>query len=174
MGRPRATFTSILVLGCTTLLWADSPDPPKLTMTPAVICAKINGYGDYVRLDEPVLSRDEKMLVYYETSGHAHEIVGKEYRVHLVQDGRIRRKGEKKVLQAKDKLVDYKGKSKQPPLNIFLTNTIALKDLAPGEYELEIVLHDELSKGTTASQLLRFRVKAASPDDPGKTDGKAR
>ena len=32
-------------------------------------------------------------------------------------------------------------------MNIYLSNTIALKDLPPGEYDLEIILHDEIGKG---------------------------
>src|SRR3954451_17651535 len=99
----------------------DPPDAkPKLTMTPAIACAKVTGYGDYVPLEEVVLTKDDKLLLYYEPSGFDYERVGSEYRVHLVQDGRVRRKGEKKVLQAKDKLLDFKWTSKTPPLNVYL------------------------------------------------------
>ena len=147
-------------------LGADDPPARKLAMTPAVACAKITAFGDFVPLDEAVVTRDDKLLVYYEPSGFLYETVGKEYRVHFIQDARIHRRGQRASLFSKDKLLDYTGKSKQPPLNVYLTNTIALKDLAPGEYDLEIILHDEVAKGLPATQNLKFRVKTAEPIKP--------
>ncbi len=145
---------------------ADDPPARKLAMTPAVVCAKITAFGDYVPLDEAVVTRDDKLLVYYEPSGFLYETVGKEFRVHFVQDARIHRRGQKAALFSKDKLLDYKGKSKQPPLNVYLTNTIALKELTPGDYDLEIILRDEVGKGPPATQILKFRVKAAEATRP--------
>ena len=154
----------LLYLATLPLAWlglgSDDSPPRKLAMTPAVACSKITGFGDYVPLDEAVLTRDDKLLVYYEPTGFLYETVGKEYRVHFTQDARIHRRGQKAALQSKDKLLDYKGKSKQPPVNIYLSNTIALKDLAPGEYDLEIILRDDVAKGPPATQVLKFRVKA--------------
>ena len=145
-------------------------------MSPAVVCEKIKGYADYVPKDEAAVVRDDKMLVYFEAFGFSYETIGKEYRVHLVQDGRVRKKGERRVLLSKDKLVEYKGKSKEPPLNAFLTNSISLKSLPPGEYEMEIILHDEIGKGPTSTQILKFRVKASDTGeekaDREKKDGK--
>ena len=161
-----------LLLLISALLGDDAPPAGKLAMTKAVACSTVTGYGDFVPLDEAVLTRDDKLLLYYEPSGYAYEQVGREYHVHLIQDARVRRKGEKTVLQAKDKLLDYKGKSKTPPLNVFLANTITLKPLPPGEYELEIILRDAIGKGPPATQILKFRVKAVDapkgrPDPPG-------
>jgi hypothetical protein len=143
---------------------ADDPDKPKLSMSPAVACAKIKGFGDYVALDEPVLTRDDKLQVYYEPSGFAYETVGKEYRVHLTQEGRMHRRGQKAVIMSKEKLLDYQGRTKVSPVdNIYLSNSIALKSLPPGEYDFEIILKDELGKGPVASQILKFRVKEPDP-----------
>ena len=36
------------------------------------------------------------------------------FTAHLTQDGQLRRKGEKKVLLSKKKLLDYEAKSRQP------------------------------------------------------------
>ncbi len=138
----------------------------KLEMSPAVACSRISGYEDFVPLPEAVLTRDDKMLIYYEPSGYEYETVGKEYRVHLVQDARIRRRGQKKVLQAKDKLLEYDAKSKFPPLNLYLSNTIALKPLDPGEYDLEIILHDRIGKGEPVSQVFPFRVRPVGEAPP--------
>ena len=161
---PRFVVFAIAILG----LQGDDPPAPKLAMSPAVVCAKITGYGDYVALEEVVLTRDDKLLIYYEPTGFATEKVGKEHRVHLIQDGRIRRRGEKKVLQSKDKLLDYKGKSSTPVRVVYLANTIALKDLPPGEYDLEIILRDEIAKGKPTSQIVKFRVKPGTTAEPPK------
>lgn len=166
---PRA-LVAILALGPITphAAPADDPEPPaRLAMTPAVACRKINGYGDFEPLDEPVLTRHDKLLVYYEPSGFAHDRDGKEYRVHLVQDGRIRRRGEQAIILGKDKFLDYVGKSKTPPLGVYLSNSIALKNLQPGDYDLEIILHDPIGKGRTARQVLKFRVKPVEPTPDG-------
>lgn len=147
----------------------EEPEASKLAMTPAIACAKIGGYADFVPLDEPAVTRDDKLLIYYEVSGFDTRTVGKEYRVHLVQDAKIRRRGEKTVLRAKDKLVEYDGRSKQRPQNVYLTNSISLKPFPPGEYDLEIILHDELGKSSPSRQVLPFRVKptaAVSPKAP--------
>jgi hypothetical protein len=171
--RPLSAVSAVVLacgVGGLAVSRSDEPDTSKLAMTPAVVCSRITGYGDYVALDEPALTRDDKMLIYYEPSGYEYEVVGKEYRVHLVQDARIRRRGEKTVLQAKDKLLEYKGRSKVPPLNIFLTNTIALKPLPVGEYDLEIILRDEIGKGLAARQVCKFRVKAANATEDKKPD----
>ena len=48
---------------------------------------------------------------------------------------------------------------------IYIRNTISLKGLEPGDYELTIILHDELDKGGPASrQVVKFKV--IPPDDP--------
>jgi hypothetical protein len=150
----------LVVALCGFLTAADDPPKPKLSMSPAVACAKIKGFGDYVALDEPVLTRDDKLQVYYEPRGFVYETVGKEYRVHLTQEGRMHRRGEKAVIMSKEKLLDYQGRTKVSPVNnIYLSNSIALKSLSPGEYDFEIILKDELGKGPVTSQILKFRVK---------------
>ncbi len=155
----------LLAIALTTLIglpgWAvagDDPPAKKLAMMPAVACESIAGFEDYVPLDEVVLTRDDKLLIYYRPIDFQHEQVGKEFRVHLVQDARLHKRGAKAVLQSKDKMVDYKGTFKGLPISLFLSNTVALKPLPPGEYDLEIILHDEIGKGPAASQILPFRV----------------
>ncbi len=162
------TFAPLMAL----VLAADDPPEKKLTMSDAIACSKITGYGDYVKLDEAVLTRDDKLLLYYEPSGYSYQTVGKEYRVHFVQDAKLRRRGQKAVIQSKDKLLDYKGNSKEPPLSIYLSNTISLKALSPGEYDLELILHDEVGKTPAASQVVKFRVKAVEEAEKAKESKK--
>jgi len=147
---------------------ADDPQVPRLSMSPAIACSKIRGYGDYELLEEAALTKDDKLLVYYEPGGFVSVPDGEQHRVHLVQDGRIRRRGEKKILQSKANLLVYKGRSDSPPRAIYLSNTIALKDLPPGDYDLDIILRDEIGKGPPATQVLKFRVKPTPTSDPSK------
>ena len=80
------------------------------------------------------------------------------YQAHLVPDFQIRKRGEKAVLQQKLKMYEYKPRSEQPPRYLYMKNAISLKGLAPGEYELTLILHDEIAKGPPAKQVVRFRV----------------
>ncbi len=172
MSRTLLSLAALALIGASPR--GDDPPAPKLAMTPAIPCVSIAGFEDFVPLDEVVLTRDEKLLLYYKPRNYRHEVVGKEYRVHLVEDARIRRKGEKAVIQSKDKLLEYKGKSKQFPANVYLTNSISLKPLPPGEYDLEIILRDEIGKGPPATQTVRFRVKAApAAGSPAESKDKA-
>jgi hypothetical protein len=147
-----------------------SQDPPatgkRLRMTPAVACKSVTGYQQYVPLNEPAVTKDDKLLVYYEVEDFAVESSDTMYKVHLTQDVRLRHRGRKPVLWSKDKILDYEGKSPQPLFGVYLANTIGLKQLKPGEYDLDIVLHDLIGKGPPAEQVLRFEVKASATSVP--------
>ena len=156
----------MLLILASSLLRLGDPPAPKLTMSAGVPCANVRGYRDYDPLEPAVLTKDDKLLVYYEPSGFTSKKVGDAYQVHLVQDGRIRRRGQKAVLLSKQKLLDYKGSNPSPPERIYLANTIALRTLAPGEYDLDIILRDELTKDDAVSQVVEFRVKPSPPAKP--------
>ncbi len=154
---------------------ADDPEAkPPLEMTMAVACKSIKGHRDYVPLEEVALTRDEKLLVYLEPINHAYEKVGPMYRAHLTEDVNVRRHGEKKILWGRDKVIDYLAESRQPPTNLYLSTTLGLKPLPPGEYDLDIVLHDLVGKRPPARQTLRFRVIDAKPDSDASEPGNVR
>lgn len=141
---------------------------PALTMTPAVACVSIAGFEDYEPLPGAALSSDEKLLVYYRPLRYRTEADGSGKHIHLVQDGQIRRRGEKKVLMFKARMLDYEWKSNDPELPVYLRNTVALKGLKPGDYDYDIILRDLLAPGTpTARQTLAFKVVP-----PGLRDAK--
>jgi hypothetical protein len=144
-------------------------DEGDLAMTDGIVCETIGGYRKYAERPGAALVKDEKMLVYYEPFGYTIERDDKGYRAHLTQDAFVRRKGGKVPLWGKKKIVDYEVRNPQPPTTLYLSNTISLKGLPPGEYELDIVLHDELGKGGRATQTVKFRVKSA-PEPETKTD----
>jgi hypothetical protein len=130
----------------------------SLRMTPGVVCRSIAGYEDYEPLPEAAQTAEEKLLIYFRPSGHRIERVDDMYQAHLVPDFQIRKRGEKAVLRQKLKFFEYKPKSAEPPRSIYMKNVIALKGLPPGEYDLTIILHDEIAKGPPATQVVKFRI----------------
>jgi hypothetical protein len=142
-----------------------------LRMSPAVVCRSIDGYEAYEELPDAALTADEKLLLYFRPLGHKIDLADGYYRCHLIQDAQIRKRGQKAIVQQKLKLLEYKPKSRQPPRYIYLRDSISLKGLAPGEYDLTVILHDELAKGPPATQVVKFRVIPAQ--DPRKAEKKA-
>lgn len=186
----RAYSGAALLLGLSLLpsaTFADDPAPESakeasqakpqspMKISPPVACRSIDGYESYEVLPGASLTSDEKLLVYYRPSGYRVEQLGGTAHFHITQDGQIRRRGEKAVLMRKEKLVDYEVKGDEALVPIYMRNTISLKGLKPGEYELDVILHDRLDQGSTAMESLRFRVIPAvlpktvdgdSTDDP--------
>ena len=148
----------------------------SLRMTPGVVCRSIAGYEDYEPLPEAAQTAEEKLLIYFRPSGHRIERVDDLYHAHLVPDFQIRKRGEKAVLRQKLKYFEYEPKSAEPPRSIYMKNVIALKGLSPGEYELTIILHDEIAKGPPATQVVKFRIippvdlEKAAKETAGKSD----
>jgi hypothetical protein len=145
-----------------------------LGMSPAVACASIDGFGNFEPLPGAMLTSDEKLQVYYQPVGYRVERMGPYYLIHLIQDGQIRRRGEKTVLQRKAKLVDYEFKSKVAPTPVYMRNTISMKGLTPGDYDLEIILHDDLAEGPPATQTLPFRIVAPAQRKAEGEEGRSR
>jgi hypothetical protein len=142
----------------------------RLRMSPGIVCKSIDGYENYERLPGAAQTSDEKLLVYVRPLGFETELVDGEYQAHLVPDIQIRKRGEKAILRQKKKAFEYKPRSRERPRLIYLKNVISLKDLPPGEYDLNIILHDEVAKGPPATQVVRFRIIPAA--DPRKEVGK--
>ncbi|MGE3820402.1 MAG: hypothetical protein AB7I30_13390 [Isosphaeraceae bacterium] len=150
----------------------DDPDDGGFGFTPPIVCQEINGFEDYVPLPEPVLTADEKLLLYYRPRHFKTEPVGEKFRAHLTQDARIRRKGRKTVLRSEDAMVDYQVDAAPPPRLLYIRNTVSLKGLSPGEYELDVILHDRIGRSEPATRSVPFRVVLAeSKRDPAPPDG---
>ncbi len=140
--------------------------PGGLRMSRAVICSTIDGYEKYKPLPGAAQTSEEKLLVYYRPLYYKTDFVDGYYLAHVSQDNEIRKRGEKKVVRQKKKVVDYAPKTKQqPPQQLYIRNTISLKGLDPGDYELTIILRDELDKEAPATrQMVKFKI--VPPDDP--------
>ena len=145
----------------------DEPPEGRLGMTRAILCVKVDGYEDYLERPDGCLTADEKLVIYYRPRHFATHRVKDGLEAHLIQDARIRRRGAKSHLQSKDKILDYKARGRGPIGNIYLTNTISVSELKPGDYDLDITLHDAVSKGPAVKQVLHFTiVPETAPREP--------
>jgi hypothetical protein len=156
---------------------AGGDDDGSFGMAAPVACKEIRGFEDYTVLPRAELTSEDKLLVYVRPRHYKWAKVGAKFEAHLTQDGRIRRRGEKQVLWSKKKVLDYSVKTDTPPQTIFLRNTVALKPLKPGEYELDLILHDEIGQSVPAVRSLAFTivpVSSPSSDSGGKGESSRR
>jgi hypothetical protein len=140
----------------------------SLRMTPGIICRSIDGYEDYEPLPGAAQTSEEKLLVYFRPLGYQTERVDGFYQAHLVPDIQIRKRGAKAIVRQKLRVFDYKPRSAQPPQLLYMKGIISLKELPPGEYDLVVILHDEIAKGPPATQVVKFRIIPAI--DPRKKE----
>ncbi len=153
------------------------PDRPALEMSKAVVCKKVVGYEDYVELPDASLTSEDKLNVYFRPLNYQVDPVekprpGNRFKARFSEDCRIRRKGEKTVLMKKDKLLEYDATFETRDERPYLLNNISLKGLAPGDYELDIVLHDVLVKDSSTTQTVAFTVvPTPKVDTPPKQEG---
>jgi hypothetical protein len=135
-----------------------------LVMEPGIVCKSIDGYEDYKRLPGAAQTSDEKLLVYIRTHGFQTEKVDKAVEGHLVADGEVRRHGQKAILRQKKSMLDYRPRAAVTPERVYLKASVSLKGLVPGDYDLTVILHDEIAKDISVSQVIKFKV--IPPKDP--------
>jgi hypothetical protein len=148
---------------------------PPLEMSKAVACQRIDAYEQFTVLPNASLTSEDKLQVYYRPLEYKVVPVekprpGYRYRAKFSQDGRIRKKGEKTVLMKKDKILEYDPSFDDPTERIYLVNNVGLKGLAPGDYEYDIILRDDLTEGASATQTLSFTIVPVAKFDPPKTE----
>jgi hypothetical protein len=130
----------------------------SLKVTRGIVCKSIDGYEDYEPLPDAAQTSDEKLLVYVRVNNFKVEHKGGYYRGHLTASFEIRKRGAKAVLLQKQKMLDYEPKSRQPIGDIYLKNAISLKGLKTGDYDLSLIVEDELAKEPPATQVIKFKV----------------
>ncbi len=140
----------------------------SLRMSPGIVCRWINGYEDYEPMPGAAQTSDEKLQVYLRPMGYMTEMVDGKYQAHLSPDFEIRKRGEKKILLQKRRMYEYKPRTPQPPRLVYLKNVISVKGLPPGDYDLTLILHDEIAGGSSAAQVIKFRI--VPPEDPTKKE----
>ena len=149
----------------------DDPDDGSFGFTKPVACIEIKGYNDYVELSGATLTSDEKLLVYFRPRHFRTTRIGREFEAHLVEDVRVRKRGDKTVIWSKLNIVNYQPRTPiaRPP--IYIHNKLSLKGLIPGQYELEIVLHDRVALTPPVERKLFFEVIPAEEEpEPKKPD----
>jgi hypothetical protein len=155
------------------------PSRPALDMSKGVVCKKVVGYEDYVELPDASLTSEDKLKVYFRPLNFRVDPMekpkaGQRFKAKFDEDIRIRRKGEKTVLQKKDGLGEYEPTFDRRDQTIYIVNNIGLKGLSPGDYELDLVLHDVLEKDASATQTVAFTVVPIPQVDPApKEEGTA-
>lgn len=146
---------------------AKSGRSARLAMSRAVVCRSIDGYEQFEPLDPPVLTSDEKLLVYYRPLHYRIVQRKQDYVVHFSQDGAIRRKGRPVVLRSKKRLLDIESTSRESPDLVYLRNAVSLKGLSPGFYEYVVTLRDENAPGSQVKQTVGFRIAPAAAKAEG-------
>lgn len=136
----------------------DDRDDGSFGMSPPIACKEITGFEAYVPLEPVALTSDEKLLFYFRPRNYKTERQGQKFRAHLVVDAKIRKRGDKAVLWSKPKFADYDVTTEQPPRPIYFQNEVSLKALKPGEYALDVVVHDEIGQSRPAERTLQFKV----------------
>ena len=146
LGHSAAVYTMLLLATTPCLAQDKKSDKEPLRMTTPVACSKIYGFGSYEALRKPRLTVDDKLVIYYETTGHTIEKTKDGYRSLLSEDGQVRKKGTKDLIWKKEKMFVYEAVNKYPPYQVYLKTDVSLKGLPEGDYEIDLTLKDELTK----------------------------
>jgi hypothetical protein len=147
---------------------ARSDEPEELAMSKPVAVIKIHGFASFEPLPEATLTADDKLMVYYEPTGYTVERTKDGFRALLAQDGKLRKKGRKEALWQKAPMFEYEAKDATQPYRLYMRTDLAIKGLAPGEYELDLTVHDQLAKGSGTTRTVAFKVV---PAKEGKAPG---
>jgi hypothetical protein len=166
-------FVLALLLGSISMAGSpvDDPEAPmapprRPDLTDPIVCHSVRGFREFVPRDEPELTRDEKLQVYYEPFNFTivRQKDGPRFRAHLTQDIRIRRAGADRPLQERKGVIDYSPESDDPPSSFYMFTTLELKQLPAGSYVLDLILRDELGQDKPETvQTVPFRVVSAPP-----------
>ena len=164
-----AVLASLLIVPAV----ADEPkeERPALEMSRAVVCKRVEGYEKFVELPDASLTSEDKLNIYFRPLHFRVDPVakpgpGRRFRASFSEDCRLRRAGEKVPFQKKDKLVEFESTFEQADQLLYMVSNLSLKGLSPGEYELDVVLHDVLEEGASATQTVKFKVVPVEKVDP--------
>ncbi|HEY2156311.1 MAG TPA: hypothetical protein VGH33_11825 [Isosphaeraceae bacterium] len=142
-------------------------------MSKPVAVTKIHGFAAFEPLPDATLTADDKLMVYYEPTGYVIERTKDGFRALLAQDGKLRKKGRKEALWQKAPMFEFEAKDATQPYRVYMRTDLAIKGLPPGEYELDLTLHDKLAKGAHAVRTVEFKVVAAKEGKPAEEEPSA-
>ena len=162
----------IVLLACLPLQLQE-PTASLFDVTEPIGCKVVRGYEDYEPLDAAEVARDQKLLLYTRPSGYQINEAEGRYRAHLVEDVQVRRPGKKKVVWSRKRIIDFKAEDDQPPRRLYLATTIGVKGFEPGEYEIDLALHDALGGGSPIVRTYHCRVTPSRAKEQGKRADKS-
>lgn len=139
----------------------DEPELSRPDLTDPVLCESVRGFREYDERDKPTYREDEKIQVYLEPFNYLIARDGPDggFRAHLSLDATIRKAGSDRVFRRSKGLVDYEPKTVHPPMPLYLTASIALENVPPGDYELLLTLSDLITtEETPAERTIAFKV----------------
>ncbi len=151
----------LAILAALVVVPARGDEPEGLAMSKPVAVTKIHGFADFEPLPASTLTPDDKLMVYYEPTGYVIEKTKDGYRAVLAQDGKLRKKGRKEPVWQKAPMFEYEAKDATQPYRLYMRTDLAIKGLPPGEYELDLTVHDKLAKGAHATKTVEFKVVPA-------------
>jgi hypothetical protein len=146
-------------------------EPAGLRMSEPVVVAKIRAFAEFEAVPDATLTPDDKLMVYYEPTGYTIERTKDGFRAVLAQDGRLRKKGRKDAIWQKAPMFEYPAKSATPPYQLYMRTDMSIKALPPGDYELDLTVHDRLAKGMHATRTVEFKVVPTKEKRAGSGPG---
>ncbi|MBN1271236.1 MAG: hypothetical protein JXB26_03105 [Candidatus Aminicenantes bacterium] len=136
----------------------DIQNEGKLGFRNFTLCSKIFGFGSYVPLREPVLDKNDTLLVYYEPLNVFTNRKEGIYEIWYTQD-MILLDAEGKVIQEWEDILTFHHSAKVPVLDLYARNSIDLKGMLPsGSYTFKAILKDQL-RGITVTKTLDFSIR---------------
>lgn len=122
------------------------------------LCKKIISFGAYVPLQEPVLEKNDTLLIYYEPENVFTNRKDGIYEIWYTQDMILLDASGKPIISRED-ILNFRHSSQSPVLDLYAQNSINLQGkLPPGSYTFKAVLKDRLGD-KTAVHTIDFTVK---------------
>ncbi|MBN2143936.1 MAG: hypothetical protein JW774_04855 [Candidatus Aureabacteria bacterium] len=109
------------------------------------LCTNIIGYGQYVAAPDNKVKAGSEIYFYYEPVNLFTNRLNQSYQIWYTQDMIILSQDGKELYRASDAL-NFNYQSLAPVMDIYASNTLNLKEVPPGIYQFQAVIHDKLKK----------------------------
>jgi hypothetical protein len=167
-----AAFAASLAMNAVSSMAQDSTD---FDVSKPIVCKTVTGLRNFEKRDPPELTTFDKLIVYVEPTGYSTRLVDGKRKALLVQNGRVRAAGSKKVIFEREELLRFEPEVPPAGFNAYLAATIGFKSLQPGDYVLELETVDgAASPERKFQQIVEFRiVKGVEQDAAEKSPAPA-
>ncbi len=128
----------------------------KLGFRNFVLCSNIVSFGQYVPVESNKVIAGSKLLFYYEPCNLFTNRKDGNYQIWYTQDMILFNNAGGEIYR-QDNALNFNYQTFSPVLDVYATNSLELRDLAPGEYTFNAVMHDKL-KNVSAKYKYDFEV----------------